>query len=416
MAAVLRRRRNVLLLYLMASLLTISHGSAELIFPVNLKHLGLHLDLIGAVAFLFAFGAFLLRIPGGAWYRFSRGRVLIGGSLALMSLGTGVMALTDSWPLLAAAGFVHGAGYGLASTFMLAVLIDETRAEGSPAVTMALYTGAISAGYAVGLPLAGHIGHSFGYPIAFLSSAAIGLAGGALVLAMTRPPAPAIAEGAGTGPAGGSGPGFWGLLRGIPGLPMTIWLATLLVFYINFLSDTLGVFFPIYALGVGISLVTVGYLKSINSLTSVGIRFGGIGMFRRVSSLALNHVAVLLMAAGAIAVSTFTNVWLLAVAFAAMGACRGLIRATSATMVADERERLGPRLGVASGLYNMGLDAGSMLAPPLTGFLAAIYGIPATFRTLAVLLVVFYYGLWLVHRLISARVPVLTVEAEEAKP
>ena len=155
--------------------------------------------------------------------------------------------------------------------------------------------------------------------------------------------------------------------------------------------------------------------QSSSVIASVGIRFGGVGIFRRVSSLALNHVAVLLMAAGAIAVSAFTNVWLLAVAFAAMGACRGLIRATSATMVADERERLGPRLGVASGLYNMGLDAGSMVAPPLTGFLAATYGIPATFRMVALFLVVVYYVLWMFHRLISARVPVLTVGAEEAK-
>jgi MFS family permease len=396
----------------MASLLTASHGSAELIFPVNLKHLGIHLDLIGAVVFLFAFGAFLLRMPGGAWYRFSRGRILIGGSLALMSAGTMAMALTHWWPLLAAAGFIHGAGYGLASTFMLALLIDETRGETNAAVTMAWYTGAISAGYAIGLPVAGHIGHALGYPAAFWVSSVVGLGGVALALAMTSPVATEVPDG-GVRPAA---PRFWSLLRGIPGLPMTIWLAALLVFYINFVSDTLGVFFPIYALGIGISLVTVGYLKSFNSLSAVGIRFGGVAIFRVVKPGVINHLAVVLMAIGALAVSAFANVWLLALAFGTMGACRGLIRVTSATMVADERESLGPKVGVASALYNMGLDAGSMLAPPLTGYLATLYGIPTTFRVVAVSLIVLYYVLWLVHRLLSARLTLLSVEAEEAQP
>jgi MFS family permease len=397
----------------MASLLTASHGSAELIFPVNLKHLGIHLDLIGGIVFLFAFGAFLLRMPGGAWYRFSRGRILIGGSLALMCFGTMAMALTNWWPLLAAAGFIHGAGYGLASTFMLAVLIDETRGESNAAVTMAWYTGAISAGYAIGLPVAGHIGHALGYPAAFLISGVIGLGGAALALAMTSSAAPQVQDAGGVRAAA---PGFWSLLRGVPGLPMTIWLATLLVFYINFLSDTLGVFFPIYALGIGISLVTVGYLKSLNSLSAVAIRFGGVAIFRVVKPGAVNHFAVVLMAVGALAVSAFANVWLLALAFVTMGVCRGLIRVTSATMVADERQILGPKVGVASALYNMGLDAGSMLAPPLTGFLASIYGIPVTFRVVTVSLIVLYYVLWLVHRLVSARLTMLSVGAEEAQP
>jgi MFS family permease len=396
----------------MASLLTASHGSAELIFPVNLKHIGIHLDLIGGIVFLFAFGAFLLRMPGGAWYRFSRGRILIGGSLVLMSAGTMAMALTHWWPLLAAAGFVHGAGYGLASTFMLAVLIDETRGETNAAVTMAWYTGAISAGYAIGLPVAGHIGHALGYPVAFWVSGVIGLGAAAMTLAMTPSTAAQAPDASGARPAP---PRFWSLLAGIPGLPMTIWLATLLVFYINFLSDTLGVFFPIYALGVGISLVTVGYLKSVNSLSAVAIRFGGVAIFRVVRPGAVNHFAVVLMAVGALAVSAFTNVWLLGLAFATMGVCRGLIRVTSATMVADERETLGPKVGVASALYNMGLDLGSMLAPPLTGFLATMYGIPVTFRVVAISLIVLYYVLWLVHRLLSARLTVPSV-AEEAQP
>jgi hypothetical protein len=56
-----------------------------------------------------------------------------------------------------------------------------------------------------------------------------------------------------------------------------------------------------------------------------------------------------------------------------------------------------------------------MLAPPLTGFLATMYGIPVTFRVVAISLIVLYYVLWLVHRLLSARLTVPSV-AEEAQP
>lgn len=409
--AYVRRRWNVLLVYLIAIFLTSSHGSAELIYPLNLVRLHNPLDLVGVTVFLFGLGAFALRIPGGAWYRFAHSRLLIAGSLALMSASTIAMAGSGWWAIQAAAGLVHGAGYGLASTFMLAVLIDETAGEVNPAVTMAWYTGAISTGYAIGSPLAGLTIHSLGYGAAFWISGLVGIAGAALALAIRRSPA-----------TGGAAPrpaaiGFWRLMLGIPGLPATVWLAALLVFYINFLSDTIGPFFPIYALGVGISVTTVGYLRSFNSITAAAIRFAPILIVRYAKAGLINHLSVVVMAVASVALSMFTNVAVLAGIFAVLGLCRGLIRVTSATMVAGERERLGPnQIGIASGLYNMGLDAGSMLAPPLTGFLATAYGIPATFRMVAISLPILYYVVWFLQRALAGRKGPAPVEAKEASP
>jgi dipeptide/tripeptide permease len=86
--------------------------------------------------------------------------------------------------------------------------------------------------------------------------------------------------------------------------------------------------------------------------------------------------------------------------FVLLGVCRGLIRVTTATAVAEEYSRLGSYSGIASGVYNAGLDAGSMLAPPIGGLMAARIGIPNTFRLAAVALPILYYCVWL---LIKAR-------------
>jgi dipeptide/tripeptide permease len=81
--------------------------------------------------------------------------------------------------------------------------------------------------------------------------------------------------------------------------------------------------------------------------------------------------------------------------FGVIGVSRGLIRVTSATMIADERQRVGPSLGMASALYNGGLDLGGLVAPPVAGALAALVGLPMTFRLVAVALPLVYYALWL---------------------
>jgi hypothetical protein len=121
------------------------------------------------------------------------------------------------------------------------------------------------------------------------------------------------------------------------------------------------------------------------------------------------------MAAATLGLSLVTGRLPLLAIFIALGACRGLIRVTSATFVADERAHLGMRVGLASAVYNAGLDAGTMLAPPITGLLAGAAGIPGAFRAVGLGLPLLYYGAWLLAR-VRRRPEAVATETVSAPP
>jgi MFS family permease len=383
-----RGRRNVLILYALATLLTTNHGGVEIVFSPNLVRLGISLPVVGISFALIAGGALASRLPGGTWYRLAHARAFIAASLAASGLTAVGLSLSGALPALATLAALHGAAYGLASTFMLALLIEETGSLRRTATTMAWYTAGISTGYALGYTLSARVGDSYGYSASFLVSGVVGLVAAVLALCLTSPRLEQSESAA-------QPLGIWAGLRAIPSLPLPIWLATLLAFYINFMSDTLAAFFAVYALGIGIALTTIGSIKSVNSLAAAGIRYLAAGVLRSLNVGLVNHASVLAMAVGVIGVSIFTNQYLLGAMFGVIGVSRGLIRVTSATMIADERQRVGPSLGMASALYNGGLDLGGLVAPPVAGALAALVGLPMTFRLVAVALPLVYYALWL---------------------
>jgi MFS family permease len=247
----------------------------------------------------------------------------------------------------------------------------------------------------------------FGYDGAFLTAGLVALAGAALTLALRRLPA----EERPTHPARQRPAGRLAIrLEWLSALPAGVWLATLLGFYINFVLDTYLTFFPIYAVSIGISLGAVGFLKSIHSLAATGIRFAAAGLFHFMQAGVVNHVCVVVLALATVALSVITNEIALAVVFAVLGTSRGLLRVTSATMVADEYKRSRASVGQASGVYNAGLDAGTMLGPPVAGALAGALDIPTTFRLVAVVLPVLYYVAWFAQRAYAPRSTPVAIE------
>ena len=395
------QRRNVLLLYVLACLTTTSRGATELTYPLNLNQLGYPLPIIGATVALFGFGSLASRLPGGAWYRLSRARGLSAAALAVMGLCSIALGPAEAWALQAGLGAVHGFTFGLSTTLLMALLIDVRPRGANMAATMAWYTAAVSSGYGISAPLASESIVRFGHAFAFMLAGLVGLLAAGLTLAL-RPPAehepPAESSEREPVPATARG---W---RALTGLPAGVWLASLLVFYVNFVSDTYYTFFPIYALSIGISLVTIGFLKSVHSFVATGIRFAAAALLRALPSGVVNHVAVLTMAASVVALSVVTSETLLLPIFALLGLCRGLLRVTSTTMVADERHRHpGINIGIASGVFNAGLDAGTMLGPAITGSLAGTFDIPTTLRIVALALPTLYYALWFSRRLRTPR-------------
>ncbi|HKC18708.1 MAG TPA: MFS transporter [Candidatus Dormibacteraeota bacterium] len=394
-------RWNTGLLYLLAGLTTLGQGSMELTFPLNLHHLGSALPLVGLGVAVMGAGQIVSRLPGGHWYRPDSAPLLNAAFLASHGLTTIALALTPLWILQALFVALHGAAFGLVTTFQLAMLIDSRRREGSMAASIAWYTAAISLGYAAGSPLGAAAIERFGYAGAFWVSGGVTVVAAALSLTAVPPKGQSET----TAP---SLPGWRGLLRALATLPVSIWVAALLALYLNFITDSVASFFPIYAVGIGISLGFVGLLRGLNSLVGAAIRLLAVGMFRVVRPEPANHASVLAMAAAVLALSLFTSPAALLIVFIVLGASRGIVRITSATLVADERARLGRSVGLASAVYNSGLDAGVMLAPPATGLIAGTVGIPAAFRIVAIGLPLLYYVAWTLAR---ARRPEQAIQA-----
>ena len=388
------RRRNVLLLYVLATLSTTSNGSMTFVLPLNLDRLGHPLPLVGTVVALIGLGSLLSRVSGGAWYRLARARWLTAASFALMGCSTIALGLDDTVPFQAFFAGLHGFSFGLATTFMLALLIDIRPPEDSAATTMSWYTSAIAAGYTLSALLGAQSIERLGYGPAFFTSGLVALAATVLTLRLRLPreaPTPAALDPRVT-------PRRVGWRRTVRRLPAGVWLGTLLGFYLTFIADTYQTFYPIYAVGIGVSVGTIGLLKVVHSIASTGVRFAGAGLFRLVPVAVVNHTMTIMMALALLSVTFVTGDALLMVMFVILGACRGLLRVTSATMVAEERGRPGVGAGLVSSIYNAGMDLADLLSPPLVGALAAVLTIPTTFMVVGIALPATYYAVWFAVR------------------
>jgi MFS family permease len=397
------RRRNVLLLYVLSTFSTTSNGSMTFVLPLNLDHLGHPLPLVGTVVALIGLGALLSRVFGGTWYRLVRARWLTVASFALMGCSTIALGLSDMVPFQAFFAGLHGFSFGLATTFLLALLIDIRPPEDSAATTMSWYTAAIAAGYTLSALLGAQSIERLGYSPAFFTSGLVALAAAALTLTLRLPhesPTPAALDSRDPPPPVGR-------LRTVLSLPAGVWLGTLLVFYLTFIADTYQTFYPIHAVGIGVSVGTIGLLKVVHSIASTGVRFAGAGLFRIVSVAVVNHTMTIIMALALISLTFATNDTILVVLFGILGACRGLLRVTSATMVAEERSRPGVSAGLVSGIYNAGADLADLFSPPLVGALAAVLTIPTTFTVIGIVLPSIYYTVWFAVRAGRQRARVL---------
>jgi len=388
------RRRNVLLLYVLAMLSTTSNGSMTFILPLNLDRLGHPLPLVGTIVALIGLGSLLSRVSGGAWYQLTRARWLTVASFALMGCATIALALNDMVPFQAFFAVLHGFSFGLATTFLLALLIDIRPPEDSAATIMSWYTASIAAGYTLSALLGAQSIEWLGYGPAFFISGLVALAAALLTLSLRLPreaPTPAA-------PDPHVQPPPVGRLRTVLSLPAGVWLGTLLGFYLTFIADTYQTFYPIYAVGIGVSVGTIGLLKVVHSMASTGVRFAGAGLFRIVSVAAVNHTMAIVMALALVSLTFVTGDIILMVIFVILGACRGLLRVTSATMVAEERRRPGVGAGLVSGIYNAGMDLADLFSPPFAGALAAILTIPNTFTVVGITLPSIYYLVWFAAR------------------
>ena len=372
---------GVLLQYVIAAVITTAEGGINLLYSPYLDSYGYALPSIGTLSALFAIFRLVSRVPSGAMYRPASARRQLLGWLVVFTIATSGFALIGgSLPLVVLLTVVHGYAFGALGTINLAATIDLTGGRRAGA-TMGWYTAAISTGYAIGAFAGGALadGVSVAASLAILGA----LPALSVVLVLRLPPIDAPEH------AVERGAGLRGLIAAHARVDPRVWLAFVIVLYINVISDAIDSFFALYGLAIGIPLAASGFLKGLKSGAASFIRFISGGIFRFVDHRTVNVWGVVLMAVSTFLIPLLPSFAPLFVLFAANGVCRGLLRVTSAATVAEVRAE-GQDVGIASGVYNAGLDVGAIIGPAIGGFVADRVGLGTMFQLVAVGSVAFY--------------------------
>jgi MFS family permease len=383
------RSRAFIVVLAVAAATTTTKGAMELVYPPYLAGYGYAFSLIGFFTSLFAVLQLASRVPVGLAYSAAGAKRQFALAVAVFGLSMSGFAFADGrLPVVVVLSVVQGFAFGSVGTLGLAIAIDLTGGRRAGA-SMAWYTGANSLGYATGAIAGGWLGETIGIPATL---GVIGLLPVAAALAVLSLP---MLEAAPLPFA--RAPGLRGLLAAAGKLDSRVWLAFVVVLYLNVLQDAVDTFFPVFAPTIGISLALVGVLRAFKSTAAIVIRLTAAGLLGVVDHRRAMTVAVVAAAVATAALPLSSSLLVLAPIFIVLGLTRGLLRATSAATIAELRGE-GKDIGLASGVYNSGLDIGAIVGPSIAGAFATVFGIAQMFPIVAAL----SFAVWLAVALSSA--------------
>ncbi len=354
-----------------------TEGGVTTIFAPFLEKSHFTFDQIGMIFALFGITQLLARLPAGLLFGKRNASPLLAGFLLLYIASTVSFSYNGGPLYIVFWTLLHGFAFGGIGTVMLAWAIELNQNNSNHAGAMGWFTAALSAGYSIGNLSGGYLADHWGLAPVFLAMGMLPMISIGLALVIPSPrrvESQPIRDGATPLP----GRGQW--RQRAQFITPNLLLATLIAFYLNFLDDGFAAFFPLFGLSIGFSLGFVGLLKSIRSAVATGLRpFSGL-ILKRVPLGLLTNALLVVWAFAVFFTPDMHEPWALVLLFGVMGVCRGLTRVTSATMIAEERAKDSGGLGIASGIYNAGLDIGSFVGPLLAGWIASLTDIPTMFR------------------------------------
>ena len=370
------RRHPFLVVLAIACATTTAKGIAEIVYSPYLASYGYSLSLIGFLTSLFAVLQLASRVPVGVAYRAELAKRQYALAQIAFGVATGGFALANGAALaVVALSVVSGFAFGAIGTLGLAMAIDVSGGRRA-GTSMAWYTMAISSGYALGSLVGGSLAVTVGLAATLGVAGLLALAATVGVVALpSLDRAPVTFD---------RGAGLGGLVRAAAQVDSRVWLAFVIVLYLNILQDSIDTFFPVFAPTIGISLAVVGVLRALKSGAGVFIRFTVAFLLDAIDYRRATLVAVVAAALATASIPLTSVPLLLAPIFVLIGLTRGVLRATSAATIAELRAE-GRDVGLASGVYNSGLDVGAIIGPTLGGLLAGAVGIGPMFQIIAAL-------------------------------
>jgi DHA1 family multidrug resistance protein-like MFS transporter len=298
--------------------------------------------------------------------------------------------------LLGALRLVHGFAFGILTTLNMAQFFDLRPRNVEPGRAMGYFAAFIGAGFVIGGFLGGWWADTFGYESAFAAAAVFPLLGAAINLQIRGAPGPAVAStetpsAIATGPRvaakGATLRASFGALRN-PGILM----AALLLFCTNLLNQAFTPYFTLYALEVGHSLTVIGFIGGVGGFAALWVRVIAGELGRWWSYTAICRAAITVSALAAALVPTTTWLWALAALLTVVYVLRSVLTVTGGASVIGATDTTAGQRGLASGIFNMGKDLGSILGPILGGLVAGQVGVGPMLPVMAVATLALFWG------------------------
>ncbi len=380
--------------FVAAAVLTFGEGSFLILISPYLESRGIAAGLIGGLVAVYGVASLITRFGAGTAYTARRGPFLVAGAALISAMAFLIIPTTGEPFLIAGLVGLNGAAFAFGTAALMAAVMERRGRDVSSGALMGIYTGSLGLGYAVAGFVGGPVADVAGIGAAFRLGAAVAVVAGVVLFrslrhtAVTRPSEQP------------SRPGLSERLKAFGGVPRWVWLGFVAMLYINLVSGVLFTFFPLHALDIGLSLSAIGIVIGIHGIAAATARFVSVPVFAKFSYRAAMMPAVLLSAAGIALLGSTNTIVVIAVAWAAIGLARGVLRVSSAALVLDECADTEHGRGAASSVYLSGLDVGKVVGPVLGAVGAVTIGIGATFLVAAVLLPLVYIGaaLWSVGR------------------
>jgi predicted MFS family arabinose efflux permease len=382
-----RLPRNLVLVYLVVVGTYTAEGFISVVLSPYLQHQGVSLGQIGAIVAAMSVASLISRLPAGVLYRPHRANVSIALAAAVVAAATFFYPRSESELVLGGLRLVHGFAFGVSTTLNMAQFFDVRPASFERGRAMGIFAACLAFGNMLGNVVGGWWADTFGFESAFTTAAVFPLVAGAINLQI-RPAPRALAAKPDRSVARSSS-----LQRSLDALRNPgILLATLLLFCLNVLNLMFVPFFNLYGLGIGLSLTALGFMRGIASFSSVFTRVFAGELGRWFSYNTISRVGITLSAIFVAVVPLTTAVVLLAPLVTAVSVLRSILTVTGGVSVMDATETTAEQRGVASGIFNMGKDLGSIAGPFFGGVIAGQVGVGPMMQVIAIATLVLFWG------------------------
>jgi MFS family permease len=397
------------LVFVTSGVLTLGEGSIALLVPPLLDERNASAGLIGTLLSVYGLASLASRIPGGLLYRADRSVILISGGCLLTAAAFFLIPVTQPPVLVASLLATQGFGFGLATTSVMALIMERTPEGTSSGSVMAWYAGFTGLGYAAAGFVGGRLGDVLGVGPAIRWLGLVPVAASVILaigLVRSSPPRPATDTRLDDQDVGGasepavqetsSDPAAQdalppdrsreeGRIAAFRGLHALVWVAFLVAFYLNLTWGALNAFFPIHGLAIGLTLTQIGLLIAVHSSVAAAIRFLSGSIFRWFSYERVLTAMVVLSGFAVVGIAMGRGFALLAVAWGTVGLARGLLRVASGALVMESSAPTDRARGAASSTYLAGLDLGRIVGPAIAGGIVTFTSIPVMLVAVAML-------------------------------